>query len=282
VADETATEVVEATAEPEAEAEAEAPDPLRQPMLDLLTAELGDDLVGVEMEPGTDLCIRVNRSAWRRTVELCKDRLGLTYFCFLSGIDWQPNPMLLGEKAWEPAEEAAQIEAAGADEAAKVEEARAELEAGEVDAEASGAEIAVVDAEVPAPAEGSGYTTGVAGGDSRFQVFARLYNVTSHVGLTLKADLDDDDPRIDSLVPLYRGADWHEREAWEMYGFTFEGHPGLRHLYLPSEFEGHPLRKDFPLLARLVKPWPGLVDVEPMPGEEADAEGDPLAGVDEA
>jgi NADH-quinone oxidoreductase subunit C len=52
-----------------------------------------------------------------------------------------------------------------------------------------------------------------------------------------------------------------------MYGFTFEGHPRLRHIYLPREFEGHPLRKDFPLLARIVKPWPGLVDVEPIPGE---------------
>jgi NADH-quinone oxidoreductase subunit C len=58
-----------------------------------------------------------------------------------------------------------------------------------------------------------------------------------------------------------------------MYGITFDGHPYLRHIYLPTGFEGHPLRKDFPLLARLVKPWPGIVDVEPMPGED-DAEGD--------
>jgi NADH-quinone oxidoreductase subunit C len=57
-----------------------------------------------------------------------------------------------------------------------------------------------------------------------------------------------------------------------MYGFVFDGHPSLRHLYLPSEFEGHPLRKDYPLLAREVKPWPGLVDVEPMPGEAGDDE----------
>ena len=68
---------------------------------------------------------------------------------------------------------------------------------------------------------------------------------------------------------MYPGADWHERECWEMYGFRFEGHPNLRHIYLPSAFEGHPLRKDFPLLAREVKPWPGLVDVEAMPGEAA-------------
>ena len=47
----------------------------------------------------------------------------------------------------------------------------------------------------------------------------------------------------------------------------------LRHLYLPGEFEGHPLRKDYPLLARVVKPWPGLVDVEPMPGDGDESEG---------
>ena len=279
-------------ADPGADAAPEvAADELRRPLLDLLQSEVGDDVVGYELAPGDDLWVRVNRSAWRRTAELCQQRLGLTYFCFLSGIDWKHNPDLLGEKAWEPPDEADEIEAEGAEEMARVEASRTELEEGAVDHEATGAEVAVVDAEegnLPADsnsaptnsatadsattdsatdAPATKYATGVAGGDSRFQVFARLYNVTTHVGITLKADLDDDDPRIESLVPLYRGADWHEREAWEMYGFTFDGHPRLRHLYLPGEFEGHPLRKDFPLLARLVKPWPGLVDVEPMPGE---------------
>ena len=61
-------------------------------------------------------------------------------------------------------------------------------------------------------------------------------------------------------------------------GFAFTGHPALRHLYLPAEFEGYPLRKDFPLLAREVKPWPGLVDVEPMPGEEGDDEDPAVEG----
>ena len=53
-----------------------------------------------------------------------------------------------------------------------------------------------------------------------------------------------------------------------MFGVTFDGHPGLRNLYLSGDFEGYPLRKDLPLLARLVKPWPGIVDVEPMPEPE--------------
>ena len=57
-----------------------------------------------------------------------------------------------------------------------------------------------------------------------------------------------------------------------MFGIDFAGHPDLRNMYLPTEFEGYPLRKDFPLLARMVKPWPGIVDVEPMPAEEAPPE----------
>ncbi|MEA3019138.1 MAG: NADH-quinone oxidoreductase subunit, partial [Actinomycetota bacterium] len=66
---------------------------------------------------------------------------------------------------------------------------------------------------------------------------------------------------------IFSGADWNEREIWEMYGVSFDGHHNLTHIYLPGGFEGNPLRKDFPLLARHVKPWPGLVDVEAMPGE---------------
>jgi NADH-quinone oxidoreductase subunit C len=112
-------------------------------------------------------------------------------------------------------------------------------------------------------------TFGATGSDGRFQVFAHVESTHAHFGITFKTDIDDAEPTVESWVPVYPGADWHERECWEMYGFGFDGHPSLRHLYLPTEFEGHPLRKDFPLLAREVKPWPGLVDVEPMPGEAA-------------
>jgi len=130
----------------------------------------------------------------------------------------------------------------------------------------------------PPAASGAGgpgaWKTGHAGGDTRFQVFARLYSVERHLGITIKADLDDDAPAVETWSEVYPGADWHERETWEMYGFDFVGHPHLRHLYLPGEFEGFPLRKDFPLLAREVKPWPGLVDVEPMPEEPAGPDGE--------
>jgi NADH-quinone oxidoreductase subunit C len=225
--------------------EQQVDDPVRAPLLVALQGELSDDLVGFELA-GEDLWVRVTRSAWYRACEFCKERLGMTYFCFLAGLDWKPNPDLVGEKFWEGEDDVPP----GA------------LAADEDD-----------DDEAAVVAEASGdVVTGVAGGDTRFQVFTRLYNVEKKVGITLKVDLPEDDPQLDSLVELYRGADWHERETWEMYGFDFIGHPGLRHLYLPLEFEGHPLRKDFPLLARLVKPWPGLVDVEPLPGE-AEGEG---------
>ena len=110
--------------------------------------------------------------------------------------------------------------------------------------------------------------TGYAGGDTRFQVIARVHSIADRFGLTVKADVPDDALSVPSIIGVYVGANWHEREVAEMYGISFAGHPDLRKLYLPTEFEGYPLRKDFPLLARRIKPWPGIVDVEQMPGDD--------------
>ena len=126
--------------------------------------------------------------------------------------------------------------------------------------------------DTSSPVQPTEMTFGVAGSVGRLQVFAHVESTKRRWGVTLKTDVDERDPRAESWVTTYPGADWHERECWEMFGVAFDGHPSLRHLYLPSEFEGHPLRKDYPLLARVVKPWPGLVDVEPMPGEEQPAD----------
>jgi NADH-quinone oxidoreductase subunit C len=116
---------------------------------------------------------------------------------------------------------------------------------------------------------------GVTGGETRFQVFARLVDLDRHVGVTIKADVPDEPFAVDSWSMVFAGANWHERECHEMYGIGFNGHPDLRNMYLPTDFEGYPLRKDFPLLARMIKPWPGIVDVEPMPvQDEADAPAD--------
>ncbi|MDQ4132479.1 MAG: NADH-quinone oxidoreductase subunit C [Actinomycetota bacterium] len=226
-------------------------------VLDALTTELGDVVIGSEIR-GEDLWVRVKHEAWRRTAETCH-ALGFDYFCFLSGIDWMPHTW---PNPGQPAE------ASGADPEHQVDP---DAEEGE-----PGADVAYEGSDTPGARRG--WETGFAGGDTRFQVLARLHSIDRKLGVILKADLDDDEPRVDSWTPVYPGADWHERETWEMYGFDFVGHPHLTHLYLPSEFEGFPLRKDFPLLAREVKPWPGLVDPEPMPGEGESESGNGQGG----
>ena len=101
--------------------------------------------------------------------------------------------------------------------------------------------------------------------EERYEVICRLSSVRSADAAHFVAVLPKPDAVIDSLVPLFGGAAWHEREAHEMFGIDFRGHPNLAKLYLPDAFEGHPLRKSYPLLSRELKPWPGAVDVEDMP-----------------
>lgn len=128
------------------------------------------------------------------------------------------------------------------------------------------------DPTAEAPERDTEIKQGYTGGSTRLQVIARVASISKHFGVTIKADVPDDHPAIDTWIPVYAGANWHERECHEMFGIGFHGHPDLRNMYLPTDFEGHPLRKDFPLLARIVKPWPGIADVEPLPGGD-DEEG---------
>jgi len=104
--------------------------------------------------------------------------------------------------------------------------------------------------------------------EERFEVICRLSSVIDATGAHFIAVLPKDDAWIDSIVQLFGGAEWHEREAHEMFGIDFRGNPNLTHLYLPDRFEGNPLLKSFPLLSRDVKPWPGIVDVEAMPSAD--------------
>jgi len=108
--------------------------------------------------------------------------------------------------------------------------------------------------------------------EERYEVVAALADISSGLIVLLSTDLAKDDPKVQSLVGVYAGANWHEREAHEMFGIEFVGHPQLIKLYLPDGFVGYPLRKSFPLLTREVKPWPGKVDVEGMPGQEDEDE----------
>lgn len=203
-------------------------DAVREALVTAFADKLGDGFVDSHIVPGKDLTIRVTAAAWVETATFARDKLGMTWLDFISGIDWMPSPFgreMDAEQDW------------GAD---------------------------------GKDAEAEEMTTGVAGGDARFQAFMRLYSIEERMGVTVKADLDDAAPAIDTLIPIYAGASWHERELSEMFGVEIVGHPDLRKLYLPSSFEGNPLRKDYPLVARRVKPWPGIVDVEAMPGDGDD------------
>lgn len=216
------------------DAEPEAPrDEQREALLAVFAEHLGDAVVGSHIKPGKGLWIRVATDAWSTAAEVARDKAGLRFFDFLSGIDWLPSPY-------------------------------GRYEDSSVDVPFP-----------PAMPDRAAAVPGYAGGESRMQVLASVAKVGTDLRVHLKADVADDDPRIGTWIHTYSGAAWHEREAHEMFGITFVGNPDLRHIYLPSEFEGHPLRKEFPLLARVVKPWPGIVDVEPMPGGDDDDEAEP-------
>jgi len=200
---------------------------LHSSLADELRAALGDAVVDTWARERGDLWVRVDVAKWREAAEAAK-ALGFTYFCYLSAIDWLPSPFGKNEDGV----------------AHQADDVRAAIEASLHDLE-----------------------HGVTGGETRFQLLARVFSIARRVGITFKADLPDDGPVAETWSGVYAGANWMERETSEMFGIGFAGHPYLVNLYLPGAFEGHPLRKDFPLLAREVKPWPGLVDVEPMPGE---------------
>ena len=222
------------TAEPEPEAV--ETDEVREALLAEITAALGADaVVASHIAPGQDLWVRVATPMWADLARVLRD-LGFHYFTFLSAIDWMPSPYGRGMDS--------DVDVLLAKEAG----------------------------DGAAPAEPAPIEHGVTGGSTRFEVFARVYSIGRTIGLTLKTEVPDETMTVETWTGTYAGADWHEREAWEMFGITFDGHPGLRHIYLPGEFEGNPLRKDFPLLSRAVKPWPGLVDKEPIPGEDEEAE----------
>lgn len=81
---------------------------------------------------------------------------------------------------------------------------------------------------------------------TRFAVVYNLYSVLTHGRIFLKAFVGDESPQIDSIWDLYKAANWFEREAWDLYGITFVGHPHLTRILCHNDFEGHPLRKDYP------------------------------------
>jgi NADH-quinone oxidoreductase subunit C len=96
----------------------------------------------------------------------------------------------------------------------------------------------------------------------RFTVVYNIFSFKNNSRLRLKANLDNSNNKIDTVSSVWEAANWHERETFDMYGIKFNGHPDLRRMYLPEDFEYYPLRKDFPLMG-----IPGSI---PLPKKEND------------
>ena len=86
---------------------------------------------------------------------------------------------------------------------------------------------------------------------NRFTVVYHIFSLKHNYRLVLKADVDESECSIDSVSSVWKTANWQEREVYDMYGITFNNHPDLRRMYMPEDFEYHPLRKDFPLMGIL-------------------------------
>jgi NADH-quinone oxidoreductase subunit C len=94
------------------------------------------------------------------------------------------------------------------------------------------------------------------------EVLIHVYSPTRVVHVNVHVPVDASAPTCPSISQIYSGALWHERETHEMFGVDFPDHPSLVNLYLPEDFQGHPLLKSFKLPGRVVKEWPGAKDPE--------------------
>ena len=158
------------------------------------------------------LKITVKEDEWVETATKLKDQYGLSFFSWLSAVDWE-NDVSVGDPPRENI--------------------------------------------VPS-----------------FEILCCLSDTSDGNFVIISTTIGKVNPTIATLVNIFPGANWHEREAYEMFGISFEGHPNLIKLYLPDGFEGNPLLKSYELLTREVKPWPGEVDVESMPESDEDKKGD--------
>lgn len=83
--------------------------------------------------------------------------------------------------------------------------------------------------------------------EPRFHLVYQFYSLSQKLRLEVRARLDGDEPSLDSVQGVYPNANWFERELWDLFGIKFEGHPDMRRLIMPHDWQGHPLRKDYPL-----------------------------------
>lgn len=94
------------------------------------------------------------------------------------------------------------------------------------------------------------------GREMRFEVVYHLYSVKNKKRIRVKTQVPINDPTVKSVTSLWKAADWFEREAFDLFGIVFEGHPNLKRLLMYEGFEGHPLRKDYPIEKRQGIPVP--------------------------
>ena len=156
------------------------------------------------------LKITVPSSEWIETVDKLKNDFDLTYFSWLSAIDWE-NEVSVGDPPKEPVK-------------------------------------------------------------PHFEILCCLSESIEGNLVIVSTEIDKETAQIPSLVEVFAGSNWHEREAFEMFGIEFINHPNLTKMYLPDDYEGNPMLKSFELISREVKPWPGEVDVAGMP-EDSTVEG---------
>lgn len=88
------------------------------------------------------------------------------------------------------------------------------------------------------------------GTDGFFEVVYHLYSIYKKHRVRLKSPIAPNDPCLSTVTGIWSTANWHERETYDMYGIKFDGHPDLRKILMPDDFEGHPLRKDYPIDGR--------------------------------
>jgi NADH-quinone oxidoreductase subunit C len=91
------------------------------------------------------------------------------------------------------------------------------------------------------------YSTYPGDDGPRFEVVYNMISTVHHHRVRLKVRVPEDDPRVSSVTSVWQTANWHERETYDLMGIKFAGHPDLRRILLPEDWEGHPLRKEYPL-----------------------------------
>ena len=166
-----------AVEETEAEVVVEV-DEARDAIVAEISESMGDGIVETFVRPGDDIWIRVSRDVWVETADTLKNKMGFGFFNFLSAIDWMPSPF-------------------GRDMDSQVD--------------------LTLNPPEDEDTEPAGIETGIASGDTRFQLFMRVNDVFTERAITVKCDLPDDDLSVPTIVPVFPGANWHEREACLLY-----------------------------------------------------------------